>query len=178
MTTTILVFNSSHEDASATPPRAQAFFRTQKRNPFRGRATTSRRAKPHASAFHARRTRRDVQIHKPRARFLSSASRPRLFLRALTREPHFRVQKRASWISLRYITATRPLPRRFSERVKIERRTLATVFSKSVGLAPASFTIFTRDISFNAVCCESEISEERWAFVSLVFCKEKKFVYE
>ena len=98
MTTTILVFNSSHEDASATPPRAQAFFRTQKRNPFRGRATTSRRAKPHASAFHARRTRRDVQIHKPRARFLSSASRPRLFLRALTREPHFRVQKRASWI--------------------------------------------------------------------------------
>ena len=103
MTTTILVFNSSHEDASATPPRAQAFFRTQKRNPFRGRATTSRRAKPHASAFHARRTRRDVQIHKPRARFLSSASRPRLFLRALTREPHFRVQKRASWISARYI---------------------------------------------------------------------------
>ena len=166
MTTTILVFNSSHEDASATPPRAQAFFRTQKRIPFRGRATTSRRAKPHKSAFHARRTRRDVQIHKPRARFLSSASRPRLFLRALTREPHFRVQKRASWISLRYITATtRPLPRRFSERVKIERRTLATVFSKSVGLTPASFTIFTRDISFakTFVCCESEISEERWA---------------
>jgi hypothetical protein len=35
------------------------------------------------------------------------------------------------------------------------KRTLATVFSKSVGLTPASFTILERDIC-SVQCCEDE----------------------
>ena len=156
MTTTILVFNSSHEDASATPPRAQAFFRTKKEIPFGVE-------RPHRDARNPTRARstRDARV----ATFKST--NPVRVFRVPPRALAFfcarlRVSPIFAYKSARVgFPSDTKSPRRDlclptvlrARRHRKRRSTLATVFSKSVGLAPASFTIFTRDIFLFAVWC-------------------------
>jgi len=78
--------------------------------------------------------------------FLLPAEKPR----------HFFARRRRKWVKISaQIYASRAKFSRtilYSNNIK---RTLATVFSKSVGLTPASFTILERDIC-SVQCCEDE----------------------
>ena len=102
--------------------------------------------------------------------------------RVYTREPHFSRTKKARELDFppiqnhRDATSASTVLR--ARRHRKRRSTLATVFSKSVGLAPASFTIFTRDIFLFAVWCvrREQINEEKkgGGVFGLVRQKKKK----